>query len=106
MVQERLPGQTGAIFHFRPYGRFPGGGRGLSKHLTPQITVKVDASASNATKLSFYFLTNDHHHREAIGGSTLHATRPTSHTAFFSHSPKTKPLKERGYARYSDAVPP
>ena len=30
MVKGRLPGQMGAIFHFRPYGRFPGGGKGLN----------------------------------------------------------------------------
>ena len=29
MVKGRLPGQTGAIFHFRPYGRFPGSGKGF-----------------------------------------------------------------------------
>ena len=30
----RLPGQTGAIFHFRPYGQFPGRGTGSTMHTT------------------------------------------------------------------------
>ena len=49
MVEGGLPGQTGAIFHFRPKGRFPGGGRGLrsigvnSPESTYQIILKPDA---------------------------------------------------------------
>ena len=34
MVEGGLPGQTGAIFHFRPYPPISGGGKGLTYILT------------------------------------------------------------------------
>ena len=33
MVEGGLPGQTGAIFHFRPYPPISGAGKGLSESL-------------------------------------------------------------------------
>ena len=37
MVEGGLPGQTGAIFHFRPYPRISGEGKGLGVNPFPTL---------------------------------------------------------------------
>ena len=39
MVEGGLPGQTGAIFHFRPYPRISGEGKGLNIY---KVQLKFD----------------------------------------------------------------
>ena len=47
MVEGGLPGQTGAIFHFRPYLPISGEGKGLRKRVR-----KIEESLDEATKLT------------------------------------------------------
>jgi len=51
MVEGGLPGQTGAIFHFRPKGRFPGSGKGLTLY-----GVTTALSAYTLVLFEFFFV--------------------------------------------------
>ena len=49
MVEGGIPGQTGAIFHFRPYLPISGGGKGLTEFL--QWYTQLTPSTGNVVRV-------------------------------------------------------